>query len=180
MRILLASGSPRRNQLLTEQGHDVTVVRPTFDEATVTETDPARLVAALAEGKGRSVPAEESALLVAAATVVVFRGTVLGKPRTEAEAVQMLQAMSDQTHEVFTGVYLQRGSKSLTFTDRAEVVFRPLTEEEILAYVATGSPMDKAGAYGIQDSGFVARIQGSYHTVMGFPTERFEEIIKEF
>ncbi len=180
MKLLLASGSPRRNQLLTELGYEVEVVRPTFDEDTVKERDPAVLVAALAEGKGRSVPPQKGVLLVAADTVVVFQGTVLGKPADEQEAFDTLSALSGQYHEVYTGVYLQRDGKSRTFTERAEVHFRPLTEQEILSYIATGSPMDKAGAYGVQDSGFVDRIEGSYHNVMGFPTEKFEEIIKEF
>lgn len=180
MKLLLASGSPRRNQLLTELGYEVEVVRPTFDENTVKERDPAALVAALAEGKGRSVPPQKGVLLVAADTVVVFQGTVLGKPADEQEAFDTLSALSGQYHEVYTGVYLQRDGKSRTFTERAEVHFRPLTEQEILSYIATGSPMDKAGAYGVQDSGFVDRIEGSYHNVMGFPTEKFEEIIKEF
>ena len=180
MRILLASGSPRRKQLLTELGYEVEVVKPTFDEAAVQERDPAALVAALAEGKGRSVPPQKGILLVAADTVVVFQGTVLGKPADEKEAFRTLHALSGQHHEVYTGVYLQKDGISRTFTERAEVFFRPLTEQEILDYIATGSPMDKAGAYGVQDSGFVERIEGSYHNVMGFPTERFEEIIKEF
>lgn len=180
MRVLLASGSPRRKQLLTELGHEVTVVRPDFDEAQIAAADPAALVMALAEGKGRSVPPEEDALLVAADTVVVFNGSVLGKPADEEDALRMLRALSGKTHEVYTGVYLQKGAKTRTFTDRAEVVFRRLSEAEIRDYVATGSPMDKAGAYGIQDSGFVDRIQGSYHTVMGFPTELFQEIIQQF
>ncbi|MBR6793944.1 MAG: septum formation protein Maf [Clostridia bacterium] len=180
MKILLASASPRRKQLLTELGYEVEVVRPTFDEDTVTASDPAALVAALAEGKGRSVLPQKEALLVAADTVVVFEGRVLGKPCDEQEAHRILSALSGRRHEVYTGVYLQRDGISRTFTERAEVFFRPLTEQEIRDYIATGSPMDKAGAYGIQDSGFVDRIEGSYHNVMGFPTEKFEEIIKEF
>ncbi len=180
MKILLASGSPRRKQLLTELGHTVTVVTPDFDESCVRVPDPAALVAALAEGKGRSVPPEKGALLVAADTVVVFQGKVLGKPTDEKDAFRTLSALSGQYHEVYTGVYLQRDGVSRSFTDRAEVHFRPLTEQEICAYIATGSPMDKAGAYGVQDSGFVDHIEGSYHNVMGFPTEKFEEIIKEF
>ncbi len=180
MRILLASGSPRRKQLLSELGYEVKVVKPDFDESCIREEEPAALVAALAEGKGRSVPAEPEMLLVAADTVVVFRGKVLGKPADDAEAFETLCALSGQSHEVYTGVYLQRGGKSRTFTERAEVRFRPLTEQEIKDYIATGSPMDKAGAYGVQDSGFVDRIEGSYHNVMGFPTEKFKEIIMEF
>ena len=179
MRVLLASGSPRRKEILTALGHEVTVVKPSFDESLVTEADPARLVMQLAEGKGKSVSGGDS-LLVASDTVVVFEGQVLGKPATEEEAAVMLRRLSGQTHRVYTGVYLCKGDRSTCFCDCAEVVFRTLTDEEIAAYIATGSPMDKAGAYGVQDSGFVAELRGSFHTVMGFPAERFEEIIKEF
>ena len=179
MRVLLASGSPRRKEILTALGHEVTVVKPSFDESLVTEADPARLVMLLAEGKGKSVSGGDS-LLVASDTVVVFEGQVLGKPATEEEAAVMLRRLSGQTHRVYTGVYLCKGDRSTCFCDCAEVVFRTLTDEEIAAYIATGSPMDKAGAYGVQDSGFVVELRGSFHTVMGFPAERFEEIIKEF
>lgn len=175
MRILLASGSPRRKQLLEELGHRVTVVRPDFDEATVTEPDPKKLVEALAAGKGRSVQPPEDGLLVAADTVVVFRGKVLGKPADPEEAFRMLKAMSGQSHQVYTGVYLAKEGKERIFAEEAEVRFRTLTDAEIEAYIATGSPMDKAGAYGIQDSGFVAGYQGSFNNIMGFPTEKFQE-----
>lgn len=179
MRILLASGSPRRKQLLTELGHAVTVVKPVFDESGVTAPHPAALVEALAQGKGRSVACPAGMLLVASDTVVVLDGRILGKPSDEADALRMLRTMSGRTHEVYTGVYLEYEGQALCFTDRAKVVFRSLTDAEIKAYIATGSPMDKAGSYGVQDSGFVASINGSYHTVMGFPTERFTEICKE-
>ena len=179
MKILLASGSPRRKQLLTELGHSITVVKPNFDESQIRSTDPAALVAALAEGKGCSVPCPEDAMLIAADTVVVSDGKVLGKPADEAEALAMLRSLSGRTHEVFTGVFLQYRGRTRSFTDRAEVLFRTLTDAEILAYIATGSPMDKAGSYGVQDSGFVAEIKGSYYTVMGFPGERFKEISME-
>lgn len=179
MKILLASGSPRRKQLLCALGHEVIVVKPDFDEDQVQEQDPAMLVTALAEGKGRSVTPPADVLLVAADTVVAFKGRILGKPATEQEAFDTLRALSNNCHEVFTGVYLQKNGVTRTFTDRAVVQFRALTDQEINAYIATGSPMDKAGAYGVQDSGFVDYIEGSYHNVMGFPTEKFEEICKE-
>ncbi len=175
MKILLASGSPRRRQLLEEMGHRVTVVLPEFDESGMKEKDPKKLVAALAAGKGRSVPPPAEGLLVAADTVVVFGGRVLGKPRSPEEAFRMLRAMSGKSHRVYTGVYLQKCGKERVFVAESEVRFRPLTDQEINAYIATGSPMDKAGAYGIQDSGFVAGYRGSFHNIMGFPTEQFQE-----
>ncbi len=175
MRLLLASGSPRRKQLLEELGYRVTVVKPVFDEESVRAEDPVALVQALATGKGRSVEPPQEGLLVAADTVVVFQGKVLGKPASPAEAFRMLKAMSGKTHQVYTGVYLAKNGKERIFADGAEVQFRPLTDAEINAYIATGSPMDKAGAYGIQDSGFVAQYRGSFHNIMGFPTEKFQE-----
>lgn len=174
MEILLASGSPRRRQLLEEMGYRVTVVRPDFDESSIPEQDPEALVVALARGKGRSVSPPSKGLLLAADTVVVFRGRVLGKPANPEEAFRMLRELSGQIHQVFTGVYLNAQGREQVFTERAEVEFRQLTDAEIQAYIATGSPMDKAGAYGIQDSGFVAGYRGSYHNIMGFPTERFQ------
>ncbi len=178
MKILLASASPRRHQILSEAGYDVTVVSPRFDESAIAEQAPCALVAALAEGKGRSIAPQPDRLIVAADTVVVFQGKILGKPRDAREAAETLAALSGQTHEVFTGVWLRMGSVTRAFAERTEVQFRALSIEEIEAYIASGSPFDKAGSYGIQDSGFVAEIRGSYHNVVGFPLERFEEIIK--
>ena len=180
MRILLASASPRRKQILEELGYEVEAVRPDFDEDAVRETDPAALVEALARGKGNSVPCTDGRLLVAADTVVVFEGKILGKPTDREDAFCTLSALSGKGHEVYTGVCLRKGDACRTFVEEAKVVFRTLSEREILDYIATGSPMDKAGSYGIQDSGFVDHIEGSYHNVMGFPSEKFEEIIKEF
>ncbi len=177
MRILLASGSPRRKQLLEELGYDITVVGPDFDEARVSAATPEALVRALAEGKGRSVDCPADTVLVAADTVVAFEGKILGKPADPQEAAAMLRALSGNTHEVYTGVYLRRGKKEITFTDRAEVRFRNLTEQEIISYVQSGKPMDKAGSYGIQETDFVSSISGSYHNIMGFPTEKFQQII---
>ena len=178
MRILLASGSPRRKQLLEELGYEITVVGPDFDESRVRAATPEELVRTLAEGKGRSVDCPADLLLVAADTVVAFEGKVLGKPQSPAEATEMLCALSGNTHEVYTGVYLRRGDKEITFTDRAQVQFRTLTAREIEAYVQSGKPMDKAGSYGIQETDFVCHICGSYHNIMGFPTEKFQQIIE--
>lgn len=179
MKILLASGSPRRKQLLEELGHEITVIRPDFDEGQILLREPAALVAALAEGKGRSVKNQSGALLVAADTVVAFQGKILGKPASAQEAEQMLCALSGNMHEVYTGVYLEKDGISRTFTERSEVHFRPLSAEEIAAYIATGKPMDKAGSYGIQETDFVCKIGGSYHNIMGFPTEKFEQVITQ-
>ena len=177
MKILLASGSPRRLQLLEELGYEIQVVCPDFDESRVCISVPEELVRALAEGKGRSVECPEDLLLVAADTVVAFEGRILGKPADAEEARAMLGALSGHTHQVYTGVYLRLNGKEITFSDRAEVQFRPLSTAEIEAYIQSGRPMDKAGAYGIQETDFVCKIQGSFNNIMGFPTEKFQEII---
>lgn len=180
MNILLASASPRRKKLLGELGYEITVAAPIFDEGQIRAEDPAQLVAALAEGKGRSVCAPKDVLLVAADTVVAFNGAILGKPADAAEAKKMLLMLSGNTHQVYTGVYLRRGEKERVFTDCSSVTFRALSEREIDAYVQSGSPMDKAGSYGIQETDFVSEIEGSFNNIVGFPTELFQKIIKEF
>ncbi|MBR4087286.1 MAG: septum formation protein Maf [Clostridia bacterium] len=180
MKLLLASGSPRRKQLLGDLGYDITVTAPLFDEGQIRAEDPKQLVAALAKGKGRSVCAPQGVLLVAADTVVVFNGTILGKPTDAADAKRMLSMLSGNTHQVYTGVYLRRDEKERVFTDCSFVTFRALSAQEIDAYVQSGSPMDKAGSYGIQETDFVSEIQGSFNNIVGFPTELFQRIIKEF
>lgn len=176
MKILLASCSPRRLALLRELGHEVTVVKPAFDESAVCITDPAALVSALAEGKGRSVTPPPGILLVAADTVVALNGKILGKPASRAEAFHMLRSMSGTEHRVYTGVYTVLNGTEKCFTSCSRVIFRPLGDEEIRAYIATGKPMDKAGAYGIQETDFAETIVGSRTNVMGFPTEQFSAI----
>ncbi len=180
MKILLASASPRRKKLLGELGYEITVAEPSFDEGQIRAQDPAQLVAALAQGKGRSVCASEEVLLVAADTVVAFNGAILGKPADAADAKKMLRLLSGNTHQVYTGVYLRYGEKERVFTDCSFVTFRALSEQEIDAYVQSGSPMDKAGSYGIQETDFVSEIKGSFNNIVGFPTELFQKIIKEF
>ena len=180
MKLLLASGSPRRKQLLGDLGYDITVTAPLFDEGQIRAEDPKQLVAALAEGKGRSVCAPQGVLLVAADTVVVFNGTILGKPADAADAKRMLSMLSGNTHRVYTGVYLRRDEKERVFTDCSFVTFRALSAQEIDAYVQSGSPMDKAGSYGIQETDMVSEIHGSFNNLVGFPTELFQRIIKEF
>lgn len=180
MNILLASASPRRKFLLEQLGHQVTVISPDFDESAIAEQDPQALVCALAQGKGRSISAEPQTLLVAADTVVCYQGRILGKPSSPEDAAQTLRTLSGNTHEVYTGVYLRKGEKELVFAERALVHFRPLSEQEINAYVQSGGPMDKAGAYGIQETDFVCSISGSFHNIMGFPTEKFTRVIQDF
>jgi len=186
MNLVLASGSPRRKELLGNMGFSgFTVLKPDFDEDAVTAPDPGGLVEALSAGKAEAAAREVSdpeALLLAADTVVVLDGAVLGKPRDEADAFRMLSALSGRTHRVYTGVTLRRGGEVLTGHEVSEVTFRSLTEEEIRNYIATKEPMDKAGAYGIQGFGalLVEGIRGDYFNVMGLPVCRLGTMLKQF
>lgn len=183
MKIILASGSPRRKELLTNMGiRSFSVVKTDFDESTVRADDPAALVEALSAGKAASVPAGRGDLLIAADTVVALDGTILGKPADRADAVRMLTALSGRTHQVYTGVTVRRDDHAVTFHQVTKVTFRPLTREEIDAYVSTGEPMDKAGAYGIQALGslLVEGIEGDYFNVMGLPICRLGQVLGQF
>ena len=178
MKILLASQSPRRKEILEKSGHRVMVCSPDFDEEQVCQRLPRQLVETLAAGKGKSIAPPPDTLLVAADTVVCLGDQILGKPADADAAFATLSALSGRSHSVFTGVYLRYNDEERVFYDETKVFFRSLSKEEILRYIAGGSPFDKAGSYGIQDSDFTERIEGSYTNVMGFPAERFEEEAK--
>ena len=160
------------------------VVRPAAgEEKPDPSLPPARLCTALAESKAREVAAsaETDDAVIAADTIVVHGGRVYGKPRDAAEAAEMLRALSGSTHEVYTGVCVIRNGVCLSRSDRSAVTFRPLSEEEIARYLATGEPMDKAGSYGAQGLGalFVERIDGDFFNVMGLPLCMLGEMLKE-
>lgn len=182
--ILLASGSPRRRELFTEAGLNFEVVSVDVDE-TPNEKEPEKVAQELSRRKAvaadRELAADRNKVIVAADTVVIHNGKVLGKPKDEADAVRMLTELSGAVHDVITGVtILTPGREEVTFSQRTRVRFRPLSEEEIQDYVATGEPMDKAGAYGIQGLGgrLVEGIDGDFYNVVGFPMDRFLAIMK--
>ncbi len=186
MELILASASPRRKELLETMGlHNFRIVKPDFDEGSISHTSPADLVEALSLGKATAVCrelADPDALILAADTVVALEDAILGKPRDELDAFRMLASLSDVRHQVYTGVTLRRGNKILTAHEVTNVTFRSLSEEEIGAYIATGEPMDKAGAYGIQGFGslLVERLEGDYFNVMGLPVCRVGQMLREF
>lgn len=185
MPLILASASPRRAALLRQLGVAFTV-HPSHIAETVPEgvDGPAALVEHLARAKAEAVaPAYPDALTLGADTIVVLDGEVLGKPADAASAEAMLARLSNRTHTVFTGLGLVHPASGRTVVahEATRVTFAALTAEEISAYVATGAPMDKAGAYGIQDDWgavFVASIEGDYYNVVGLPLHRFYQIIK--
>ena len=170
-RVVLASGSPRRLELLRRIGIEPDVRPAAVDETPLPDERPGALVARLAEVKARAVAAEPDELVIAADTVVVVDDEILGKPTDEADARRMLSALSDRSHDVLTGVHVRLRDARATVVESTTVRFRALTTTEIDAYVATGEPLDKAGAYAIQGAGgmFVASIAGSDSNVVGLP-----------
>jgi len=170
-RIVLASGSPRRREVLAALGLPFTVRRPDLDEVMVLGESAESTVRRLAEEKATCVPIEPGELVLAADTVVVLDGHLLGKPADEPDAVDMLMRLSGRSHDVFTGLAVRVDGKLVSAAARTEVTFRLFEASECEAYVATGEPMDKAGAYGIQGYGsaLVERIHGDYFNVMGLP-----------
>jgi len=174
IKIILASGSPRRRQLLEQAGIPHTVLVSDADETVTGAPDAQVEELALRKAKATlpllQTPAE-NAIIIAADTLVYIGGQVLGKPATPQEAFAMLSKLQGNTHQVYTGVALLHGSHHTVFHEMAEVTFRPLSPAEIDAYIATGEPFDKAGAYGIQERGsvLVSRINGDFYTVMGLP-----------
>lgn len=184
MDIVLASASPRRQELLTQMGLTYRVHAVDIDEHMDRKMAPGVLVEAISREKAAACAALEGPepLIIAADTVVAWNREVLGKPADEAGAREMLSHLSGQTHEVYTGFTVRRGEKAVTGSQRTEVSFRMLTDEEIDAYIATGEPMDKAGAYGIQGFGslLVEGIRGDYFNVMGLPVCLLGQTLKQF
>ena len=185
MTVILASQSPRRRQLLGQMGFtDFKICPARGEEVASPGLPPAQLVEALASQKAAEVAAaaEADALIIAADTVVAVDDRVLGKPHSEEEAAEMLLSLSGREHTVYTGVTLRRGSQIVTRHEATQVRFRSLTREEIAAYVATGEPMDKAGAYGIQGKGalLVEGIRGDYFNVVGLPVCLVGQLLARF
>ena len=191
--VILASGSPRRKELLTRAGITFKIIKSDVDEVT-TETDPAKVVAELSIQKARAVREMISSdsyidatfsggsIIVAADTVVAIDNKILGKPEDEEDAFRILMSLSGKGHKVFTGVSVlhipagvEAKAEEFNFVDETTVNMFPFTEDEARNYIKTGEPMDKAGAYGIQGTGglFVSGIDGNYDNVVGFPLSRF-------
>lgn len=186
MAIILASKSPRRQELLLQMGLTEFQVIPAIEaELTDPTLTPPALVEALALHKAREVAHKHAApgdLVIGADTIVVLDDKILGKPRNTAHALQMLTALSGRRHHVYTGVAVLRDGEELTAHEDTEVHFCPLTQEEMLRYIATDEPMDKAGAYGIQGRGalFIDRIHGDYCNVVGLPLCRLGKMLARF
>ena len=184
MNIILASQSPRRRELLKRIGIENFKVIPAQGEELATRTlTPDQLVEELSQRKCAEVAAAHPKdLVIAADTVVSINNRVLGKPRTEEDAAQMLAALSGKLHLVYTGVTVAKEGRTLTQHEVTSVRFRTLTQADIIRYIATGEPMDKAGAYGIQGYGsvLVEGISGDYYNVMGLPVCRLARMLARF
>ena len=185
MQYILASASPRRKELLKELVYNFEVIPSQADE-NVKKWFPSMLVLTLAQRKASEValrPENEGKIVIGSDTVVALRGKVLGKPKDEADAFRMLKALSGKKHAVYTGVclaYQKEGRyRYIAKTEKTLVYFNKLSDEWIKTYIASGSPMDKAGAYGIQDGGLVKKIKGSYTNVVGLPVELLGKMLKQ-
>ena len=181
MSLILASASPRRKELLGLFHIPFEIRVADIDETMDPTKAPFDEVARVSSLKAAALADASDDVVVAADTIVVCEGRVLGKPHSEEEAVAMLQLLSGRDHQVMTGVTVIRGERRTTFTEVTDIHFRELTEKEIRAYVATGEPMDKAGSYGIQGGAalFCTHMVGDYYNVMGLPVCRLGQVLRE-
>jgi len=181
MRIVLASASPRRAELLRAAGFEFTVAPADVDESPRPGEPPDRYVRRLAAEKSAAASAPSGAVVLAADTTVVVDGVILGKPRDDDEAATMLRQLSGRAHEVLTGISLRAGALELGRVERTTVLFAALRDEDVAWYVASGEGRDKAGAYAIQGlaSRFIRRIDGSHATVVGLPVHAVFELLRE-
>ena len=184
MKILLASNSPRRKELLTALGFGFEVVSVDCDEVYPDNLPVGKIAEYLSDLKADAYKNLQSGeVLITADTIVALESEVLGKPKNVTEAKEMLRRLSGKTHEVYTGLTIRNSEKSISKTDLTHVEMGELTDEEIDYYVDNYQPFDKAGAYGVQEwfgMAKIKRITGSYYTVMGLPTHLVYGILKDF
>ena len=180
MQLILASASPRRKELLGLFRIPFVIRAADIDETMDPAGDPREQVGAVSRRKALAVSREPGDVVIAADTIVVCDGHILGKPKTPEEAQAMLTSLSGRDHQVMTGCTLLRDQQVKTFTEVTDLHFRDLSEKEIRQYVASGEPMDKAGAYGIQGGAalFCEKIRGDYYNVVGLPVCRLWEQLK--
>ena len=184
MELILASASPRRKELLEKIGLPFTV-QPAKGEESITQKSPAAVVMELSRQKAEEIAAAQTGdcIIIGADTVVAKGEKIMGKPKDAADAKQMLRSIADDCHQVYTGVTLIRTGahpQSVTFQEKTDVCLYPISDAEADAYIASGDPMDKAGAYGIQGDFaiYVKRIVGDYYNVVGLPIGRVYQELK--
>ena len=181
MNLILASASPRRQELLKIFGLPFTVRVADIDETMDTSLPPYDEVGRVSRAKALAIPRSADDVIIAADTIVVCQGKTLGKPRDEEDAKAMLRLLSGRDHQVMTGCTVLWGDKCETFTEVTNLHFRHLSETEIARYVASGEPMDKAGSYGIQGGAalFCTHMVGDYYNVMGLPLCRLGMVLRQ-
>lgn len=187
MRLLLASKSPRRRELLSQLGFPIEFVNIDVDEHITSPLAPSQVAEHLARRKADAFPKEKLSnddVLVTADTIVVHCGNILGKPHSRDEAIAMLHDLSGDRHTVYTGVCLRSTDKDESFTESTDVIFNPLSDKDIIHYIDTYRPYDKAGAYGIQEwIGMIGigSIDGCYYNVVGLPmASLYDRLRKKF
>ena len=183
LKLVLASGSPRRRDLLRQIGLTEFIIRvPDVEETLPDGLSPAETVEAISRRKAQAVDAAPDELILTADTMVFLDGLRLGKPRDESDALRMLTALQGRRHTVCTGVTLRHGARLLTRSESTGVTFRPASRETLLRYIATGETMDKAGAYGLQGRGvlLVERVDGDFSNVIGLPLPLLDRMSAEF
>ena len=182
-KIVLASGSPRRQELLQRIGiRDFTIRVPQVEEWYPDGLTPEEIVCYISREKSQAVPSDQEEIVITADTMVFLDDQRLGKPQDEADALRMLTALQGRRHTVCTGVTVRQGDRVLTESEATGVIFRPAEESELRAYIATGEPMDKAGSYGVQGKGalLVERLEGDFFNVMGLPVLRLSRMLAQF
>lgn len=182
MILVLASASPRRADILRQGGYSFVTRVSQADENIPAALSPAAAVRRLARRKGQAVDCGPGEVVLAADTVVVCAGQILGKPENDADATRMLRLLSGRTHHVYTGVYITDGSRETLFYERSAVTFYPLSPSQIEMYVRTREPLDKAGGYAIQGRGalLVRRVAGDYLNIVGLPLARTARELEAF
>ena len=185
MKLILASASPRRKELLAKTGLSFDII-PAKGEETITKTIPSEVVMELSQQKAMEIAEKqtEDCIIIGADTIVAKGDVIMGKPKDEADAFRMLESISDDCHQVYTGVTIIRTgeqAQTITFAEKTDVYLYPISEADIRTYIESGDPMDKAGAYGIQGdfAVHVKGIEGDYYNVVGLPIGRvFQELKK--
>lgn len=180
--LILASQSPRRSEILRQAGIPFVARPANVDETVLAGESPKLYVKRMAQDKATAVEAGPGDIVLGADTVVVIDGQILGKPRDPADAFRMLEALSGREHTVLTGICMRRATETILDIAETRVWFQPLNRHELQQYVATGEPMDKAGAYAIQSlaSKFIRQIEGSYTNVVGLPIERVYQHLRRW
>ena len=190
MKIILASASPRRKELLSQIIKDFEIIPSNFDESTINEKKPNKLVEKLSKSKGEEVftrlNLREDFIIISADTIVFLNNKVLGKPKDKEEAYKMLKDLDNNKHEVYTGLFVlinKNGKQEKILThSKTDVYFKKLTDKEILDYINSENTLDKAGSYAIQGKAreFVEKIEGNIETVIGLDVQKIEEILKKY